>query len=114
MGRRFTISRRRGSIIKIQKVIRESSIEQYLVGEVKKRNGLCIKLLGLVGIPDRMVLLPTRIIIFVETKTVKGKLSSLQKWWIKNLKGLGFAHLVIRSKTEVEDLFSHYDKLQKD
>lgn len=113
MGRRFTINCGRGSIIKIQKVIRESSIEQYLVKEVKKRNGLCIKLLGLVGIPDRMVLLPTRIIIFIETKTIKGKLSPLQKWWVKNIKALGFAHLVIKSKNEIDDLFSHYDKLQK-
>jgi len=92
--------------------MREKTIEQYLVQEVKKRNGLCIKLLGIVGIPDRMVLLPVRIIVFIETKTAKGKLSPLQKWWEKSLKALGFDHLVIRSKQEVDHLLSLYDKLQ--
>jgi len=93
--------------------MREKTIEQYLVQEVKKRNGMCIKLLGIVGIPDRMVLLPVRIIVFIETKTSKGKLSPLQKWWEKSLKALGFDHLVIRSKQEVAHLLSLYDKLQK-
>jgi hypothetical protein len=94
-------------------VIRESSIEQYLVQEVKKRKGLCIKLLGVVGIPDRMILLPIRIILFVETKTPKGKLSPLQKWWERTLKALGFDHLVIRSKGEVDQLLAQYDYFQK-
>lgn len=92
--------------------MREKTIEQYLVQEVKKRNGMCIKLLGIVGIPDRMVLLPVRIIVFIETKTAKGKLSPLQKWWEKSLKALGFDHMVIRSKQEVDHLLSLYDKLQ--
>ena len=90
--------------------MRESNIEQYLIKKVKERNGLCIKLVGLVGIPDRMVLLPIRIIIFVETKTATGKLSPLQKWWQKTLVKLGFTHLVIRSKEEVNTLISQYDK----
>lgn len=93
--------------------MREKTIEQYLVQEVKKRNGMGIKLLGIVGIPDRMVLLPVRIIVFIETKTAKGKLSPLQKWWEKSLKALGFDYLVIRSKQEVDHLLSLYDKLQK-
>lgn len=93
-------------------MIRERSIEQYLVQEVKKRNGMCIKLLGVVGIPDRMILLPIRFIVFVETKTAKGKLSPLQRWWERSLKALGFDHLVIRSKQEVDQLLSQYDKLQ--
>ena len=90
--------------------MRESNIEQYLIKKVKERDGLCIKLVGLVGIPDRMVLLPIRIIIFVETKTATGKLSPLQKWWQKALVKLGFTYLVIRSKEEVNTLISQYDK----
>ena len=92
--------------------MRERTIEQYLVRRVKERDGLCVKLLGLVGMPDRMILLPVRIVIFVETKTAKGKLSPLQKWWQKTLVKLGFAHLVIRSKDEVDDLMLHYDKVK--
>jgi hypothetical protein len=112
MGRGFTIIWRRGSIIAIQKIIRESSIERYLVSEIKQRNGYCIKLLGIVGIPDRLILLPGRIVLFVELKAPKGKLSPLQKWWQKSLTDLGFTCLVIKSKTEVNDLISHYDKVQ--
>jgi len=90
--------------------MRERTIEQYLVRRVKERDGLCIKLVGLVGLPDRLILLPIRVVIFVETKTAKGKLSPLQKWWEKTLKKLGFAHLVIRSKDEVDGLISQYNK----
>jgi hypothetical protein len=90
--------------------MRESTIEQYLIKRIKERGGLCIKLTGLVGLPDRLILLPVRIIIFIETKTVTGKLSPLQKWWKKALTNLGFAHLIIRSKEEVNDLISQYDK----
>lgn len=92
--------------------MREKTIEQYLVQEVKKRNGLCIKLLGVIGIPDRMILLPIRFIIFVETKTLNGKLSPLQKWWGRSLKSLGFDHIVIRSKSEIDKLMAIYDKSQ--
>ena len=94
-------------------MIRENAIEQYLVQEVKKRKGLCIKLLGVVGIPDRMILLPIRIILFVETKVPKGKLSPLQRWWERTLKALGFDYLVIRSKEEVDQLLAQYDHFQK-
>ena len=90
--------------------MRESNIEQYLIKKVKERDGLCIKLTGLVGLPDRLILLPVRIVIFIETKTATGKLSPLQKWWQKSLTNLGFTHLVIRSKEEVNTLISQYDK----
>jgi NADPH-dependent 2,4-dienoyl-CoA reductase/sulfur reductase-like enzyme len=90
--------------------MRESTIEQYLIKRIKERGGLCIKLTGLVGLPDRLILLPVRIVIFIETKTATGKLSPLQKWWQKALTNLGFAYLIIRSKEEVNDLISQYDK----
>lgn len=92
--------------------MREQAIEQYLVQEVKKRKGMCIKLTGLGGIPDRMILLPVRIVVFAETKTAIGKLSPLQKVWQKALIKLGFACIVIRSKAEVIHFLSQYDKLQ--
>ena len=93
--------------------MRERNIEQYLVLGVKKRKGFCIKLLGLIGIPDRLVLLPMKFIVFIETKTARGKLSPLQKQWEKWLTNTGFPHQVIRSKVEVDEFLSNYDKDQK-
>ena len=48
----------------------EKKTERYLVTEVKKRKGYCIKLLTnyFTGLPDRLVLLPMGYIIFIETK----------------------------------------------
>ena len=71
----------------------ERDIERKLVGVVKQHGGLCLKwvCLGWAGVPDRIVLLPGGRVVFVETKRPKdGKLSKLQKWWAKTLRGLGF------------------------
>lgn len=85
--------------------MRESAIEQYLVTETKKRKGYCIKLLGVVGLPDRMILLPGARVIFVEVKTITGRLSPLQKQWQIWLGVLGFKVLVLRSKDQVVNVF---------
>jgi hypothetical protein len=85
--------------------MRESTIEQYLVTETKKRKGYCIKLLGVVGLPDRMILLPGARVIFVEVKTITGRLSPLQKQWQIWLGVLGFKVLVLRSKDQVVNVF---------
>lgn len=85
--------------------MRESTIEQYLVTETKKRKGYCIKLLGVVGLPDRMILLPGARVIFVEVKTITGRLSPLQKQWQIWLGVLGFKVLILRSKDQVVNVF---------
>lgn len=85
--------------------MKESTIEQYLVTETKKRKGYCIKLLGVVGLPDRMILLPGARVIFVEVKTITGKLSPLQKQWQIWLSVLGFKVLILRSKDQVDNVF---------
>lgn len=82
----------------------ESTIEKELNRRVKKRRGLCIKLTGYKGIPDRLVLLPGRIIMFVELKTPNGVLSKAQKVFHAILNGLGFPVAVI-SDYETLDLF---------
>ena len=38
--------------------VAEGRVEDYLTTEVKKLGGLCLKLWGYKGIPDRLVLLP--------------------------------------------------------
>lgn len=60
--------------------MREKSIEQKLVREVKAAGGICPKLVcpGYDGMPDRMVLLPNGRLGFVEVKAPGKKPRPLQ------------------------------------
>lgn len=71
--------------------MRESEIEKILVSEVKKLGGKAYKWVspGNDGVPDRIVIFPGRVPIFVELKTDVGKLSSLQEVQCKRLLDLG-------------------------
>lgn len=52
------------------RMIRESTVERYLVRRVKELGGLAIKLspAGMTGLPDRLILLPGARVIFAEVK----------------------------------------------
>lgn len=69
----------------------ERDIERILVTEVKKLGGRAYKWVspGNDGVPDRIVIFPGRPPIFVELKTERGRLSSLQRVQCKRLKDLG-------------------------
>lgn len=71
--------------------MRESEIEKILVYEVKKLGGIAYKWVspGNDGVPDRIVVFPDRKPVFVELKTDKGRLTTLQKAQIGRLKRLG-------------------------
>lgn len=76
----------------------EKDIERKLVAMVKRRGGYCLKWVcpGWSGVPDRIILLPGGRVVFVELKRPQGgRLSDLQRWWAKQLIGLGFDHWVI-------------------
>ena len=82
----------------------EKEIEKKLVDLVKKYGGRCEKLVnvGFAGFPDRSVLLPGGLIIFVETKRPKGgRYSALQDKWRDWLIALGFPYYRIK---DVEQL----------
>lgn len=86
---------------------RESSIETYLRKEVKAAGGLCIKLnpAGMVGIPDRLVLLPGGRVVFVECKKPRGAVvARLQVYWHDRLRALGFRSVFVYTKDEVDQL----------
>lgn len=95
------------------KPTKEVNIEQYLILEVEKRKGRCLKLTIYKGIPDRLVLLPNGFIAFIETKTHNGRLSQMQKFWQRVLSGLGFRHLIINSKDQVDEFTKIYDLFPK-
>lgn len=78
----------------------EKSIEQKLVSEVKKRGGLCWKFvsMGIVGVPDRILLFKGGVIAFVELKDKGKKPRPIQVKRIEQLKKLGFKVYVIDDK----------------
>jgi len=69
----------------------ESRIEKRLKKEVERLGGKCLKFVspGVVGVPDRIVLIFGKI-IFVELKAPGKKLRAIQKYRAKELKNLGF------------------------
>lgn len=83
----------------------EKNIEKILVKEVKKLGGLCYKWVspGNAGVPDRIVLIPNRPVMFIELKTDRGKLSRLQEIQIKKLKAITEHVYVLRGLEEVRD-----------
>jgi len=77
----------------------EKHIEQKLITQVKKLDGICPKFTspGFDGVPDRLVLLPNGKMAFVELKAPGKKLRPLQVRRIKQLQKLGFACYVVDS-----------------
>ena len=71
--------------------MRESTIEVRLVREVRKLGGLCYKFTspGAPGVPDRIIILPGGLVVFVELKTEIGRLAKIQKWQIEELRKRG-------------------------
>ena len=50
--------------------MRENAVERTLRNEIKRQGGWCLKFVspGTAGVPDRICLLPGRVIAFVELK----------------------------------------------
>lgn len=82
----------------------EKQVEQYLIRRVKSLGGLSLKLTSLIGIPDRLVLLPGGRCVFVELKRPGEHPRKLQEIRMKQLRRLGF-------KTYVADSYMQVDKL---
>ena len=79
----------------------EKSIERRLTNKVKQVNGLCLKLTGYKGIPDRMVLVNGKC-YFVELKDEGKKLRPEQQAWQDKLREMGFVAVMIDSKEKVD------------
>ena len=72
--------------------MREKTIEQKLVRAVKAMGGISPKLVspGTDGMPDRLVLLPTGKLAFVEMKATGKQMRPLQVRRKRQLEALGF------------------------
>ena len=94
----------------------ERDIERALVGMVKRHGGLCLKWVcpGFAGVPDRIILLPGARVIFAETKRTKGgRVAPLQEWWGKQLKRLGFRHVWIYRRDDINTLEQYIKEWSK-
>lgn len=67
--------------------MKESEIEAKLVQGVKALGGKAYKFIspGNVGVPDRIVIMPDGLLLFVELKTETGRLSKMQERQIAEL-----------------------------
>jgi len=83
----------------------EKTIEARLVQEVKKLGGIALKHSSQFhrGMPDRIVILPTGLIYFIELKSSGKKPEGLQELAHKQLRDLGQTVYVIDSSEKLED-----------
>lgn len=89
----------------------EKKIESYLREQVKKHGGIAFKFVspGYSGVPDRLVIMPSGKILFVEVKDTGKKLRPLQQSIINTLRALNARCEVVDSKEQINELV--YDLL---
>ena len=93
--------------------MRESEVEKLLVGGIRKLGGRAFKWVspGNDGVPDRIPGLPA---VFVELKTVTGKLTPLQRVQLKRLRDMGQAVRVLYGEREVATFLEECEERLKD
>lgn len=84
----------------------ESLIEQYLVKEVNRRDGLCLKFnsQSMTGVPDRIILMKNGTVAFVEVKQKGKKPRPLQELRMKQLRQLGFKVYILDEKEKIGEI----------
>lgn len=88
--------------------MRETKVEDHLYERTEALGGFCLKLNALwyVGIPDRLLLLPGGVVLFVETKTKGGRVSGKQDWWHRRLRALGFRVEIPWTIEQVDEIYA--------
>lgn len=86
--------------------MRERAIEEKLRIESQKRGGLAMKFVspGLVGVPDRIVVLPQGRIGFVELKAPGEKPRKIQVRRMEQLRKLGFPVYMLDDKEKIGEV----------
>lgn len=83
----------------------EKLIEQHLRNQIKNLGGIAFKFVspGNAGVPDRIILLPTGRVVFVELKAPGKKSTALQTLQQERIENLGFQVLILDSKEQVDE-----------
>lgn len=84
---------------------RERDIEKKLKAEIEGMGGMACKFTspGNDGVPDRVVILPVGLTIFVELKTDHGRLSPVQVWQQTRMRRAGARVITVYGVQGVED-----------
>ena len=90
----------------------EADAESFLLQSVKALKGLCFKLkfIGIMGAPDRLVLMPGGRLFFVELKQSTGKLEPSQAVLFPRLEKLGFKVHVLYGVEQVQEFIHSLTK----
>ncbi len=100
----------------------ERAIEKKFKEFVESKGGLCVKLQGTRGLPDRLVVFAIERVnkagepalgggmYFAEFKSKKGKLSKAQKFWMEHLQKLG---IVVQVFDDVDDAIGFHKAVLK-
>lgn len=95
--------------------VSEKAIEKYLVWEVRRQGGICLKYSNpnVTGYPDRLICLPRGKMAWVELKSKGRKLAKIQLIRHEELRKLGFGVYVIDSKQGVDELINKLKEIEK-
>lgn len=98
--------------------MRENYVEKTLRDAVKKQGGWCLKFVspGTGGVPDRICLLPGGVLAFVELKAPGRHIKdgSLQEFWSKELRRLGFTWSEVSTPEEARLLAQSLGKVSRE
>jgi hypothetical protein len=91
----------------------EKEIERRLGQMLEKRGCLYFKFEspGNPGVPDRIVILPSGVTIYLELKTHVGRLSNIQKWQTGRMKERGADVRVIRGWEQAQEFAKEVEGL---
>ena len=91
--------------------VSEKAIERYLVDEVKKLGGVCLKYSNqnMAGYPDRLILLPGAITIWVELKSKDKHTTALQDIRLRTLNKLGYDTYICDNKEAIDKILKIYE-----
>ena len=90
--------------------VSEKAIERYLVDEVKKLGGVCLKYSNqnMAGYPDRLILLPGAITIWVELKSKGKHTTARQDIRLRTLNKLGYDTYICDNKEAIDKIIKTY------
>ena len=88
---------------------REKEIEDKLVSELRKIGCLALKYVPMhtVGMPDRLVLIPGGVAVWVELKAPGEKPRLIQDYRLSQLRELGFRCFVVDSYEGVQEVVEY-------